>query len=106
MSSVEAHLGVGRASARAAVSAPPWMWIGVAVAVAALAWQVCRVQADDTPDWLDPNQPPVSTNLDFSTSLLGTIATVPGQATGGFRRRKPYPWASLMTHPDCWVGDC
>jgi hypothetical protein len=106
VSSVEAGVGIGRASARAAVSAPPWMWIAVAVGVAALTWSCCKAQADEVPDWLDPNQPPISVPTDYSTTLLGQLATAPGQQTGGCRRPKKYPWGSLMASPECWVGDC
>lgn len=96
----------GRASARAAVAAPAWVWIAIGVGVAALAWSCTRAQADDQPDWLDPNAPPISAPTDYSTTLLGQIATVPGQALGGTRAGRKYPWGALMTHPCCWVGDC
>lgn len=106
MSTVEAHVGVARASARAAVSAPPWAWVAIAGGVALAVWAYCRTADAESPDWLDPNQPPLSVPVDFSTKLLGLQDTVPGQDTGGFRREKKYPWVSLMTHPCCWVGDC
>lgn len=106
MTSVEAHVGVARASARAAVSAPPWMWLAIVAAVVLAVWQFCKVQDEEPVDYLDPNQPPVSARVDFSTALLGLGQTVPGQDLGGFRKTKKYPWSSLMDHPCCWVGDC
>lgn len=106
MSTLEAGIGVGRASARAAVSAPPWVWVGVTVGVVALVVTYCRTQDAETPDYLDPNQPPLNAPPDYSTSLLGTIATAPGQDTGGWKPKVRYMWNSLTESPCCWIGDC
>ena len=106
MSTVEAHVGVGRASARAAASAPFWMWVAIAAGVGLAVWQFCKVQDEEPVDYLDPNAPPLSAPVDFATTFLGLSATAPGQDLGGFRKPKKYPWDSLMEHPCCWVGDC
>ena len=103
---VAATVHVGRTSARAAASAPAWVWIALTLGVGLLAWSWTRARADDKPDWLDPNNPPISAPQDFSTTLLGTIATAPGCPTGGHKAPKKYPWGSLMGAPCCWVGDC
>ena len=99
-------VGVGHVTARAAVKAPAWMWVAIAAGVAAVVWNYCKVQDAEVPDWLDPNQPPLSVPTDYSTTLLGQLVTAPGQRTGGCRAHKRYPWDSLMQSPHCWVGDC
>lgn len=106
MSSLEAGIGVGRTSARAAVSAPPWVWVAATAGIVFLAVTYCRSQKEDIPDYLDPNQPPLHATPDYSTSLLGTFATVPGQPLGVQKPPVRYIWDSLMQSPCCWVGDC
>lgn len=103
---VGATVHVGRTSARAAASAPAWVWVAVLLGVAALTWSWIRAGQDDVPDWLDPNNPPISAPNDFTTTFLGQFTTAVGLPTGGQRPIKPYPWASLMGAPHCWVGDC
>lgn len=108
MSTESVGLGIhaGRVSARGAATAPAWVWVAILVGVVALAWSCTRATQDDQPDWLDPNSPPISVPVDFSTSILGQIATAPGQQLGGRKASRSYPWGTLMTHPCCWVGDC
>ncbi len=106
MSTVQAGVGVGAASARAAVSAPPWVWLAVTGGVIALAVAYCRTQDAEVPDYLDPNQPPINVVPDFSTSLLGQYGTAPGVPAGAKKPRTKYLWNSLMESPCCWVGDC
>lgn len=104
---VAAGVHVGAASARAAVAAPRWMWFGIVGGAIVLIWALANARkAEPEPDWLDPNQPPISAPNDFSTVLLGQINTAPGAPLGGTRRPKKYPWTSLMDAPCCWVGDC
>ena len=106
MSTVEAGIGVGRTSARAAVSAPPWVWLAVTGAVLALVVVYCRTRDSEVPDYLDPNQPPINALPDYSTSLLGQYATAPGVPADGLKAQTKYLWNSLMESPCCWVGDC
>lgn len=103
---VAATVHVGHASAKAAASAPVWVWFALTAGVVAFTWSWVKSKSDDVPDWLDPNNPPISAPNDFSTAILGQFTTAPGVPTGGVKATKSYPWGSLMAAPCCWVGDC
>lgn len=106
MSSVNAGVGIGPVGAKASVAAPAWVWVAIAAAAVGAVWVYCRSVDEDVPDWRDPNQPPINAMPDYSTTLLGTFATAPGQDLGGNKPPTRYLWNSLMESPCCWVGDC
>ena len=106
MSSIEAGVGVGSASARAAVKAPTWVWFAIVGGVVGLVVLYTRANDNEVPDYLDPHQPPINALPDYSTSLLGQYATAVGAPAAGLRKPCCFPFNRLMDDPGCWVGDC
>lgn len=107
MSTVGGSAHVASTSVKAAASAPPYVWMALAVVVAGavLIWHKFGQDPEDT-NWLDPGQPPINVGVDFNTTIPGQSWTAPGAPDTGRRATKPYPFNSLMQHPECWVGDC